>query len=437
MSNDSTEKFKSLLNKINPPKTENSASTPTQPADQISTDTNSLSNLLNKDKPKFDKKRFVNLIAIILGILLIGGTAAYIYFNIILVTPSASTILTIQSDYIEPRKNPVNNSDIYVAQLTLEDPSEPKTQESPINGLLFTKTEYEELATRKPIAVIIDNETNARPQTGLDKADIVYETVVESGITRYMAIYWSQSSSAVGPIRSARQYYLEWLMPYNPLFVQDGCASSDDARVNACGNIVSYGILNVANYGAWRDTTDGRFAPHNEYISLTNDWDYAVSKDWVNISDVNPWDFKKDAQPEDRGTSTRFLITFWRYHDYNGSYIAEWNYDPNSNLYYRKVGGKSDVDRNSREQLSAKVVIVQEVTMTETNDSQAHLIIETIGSGNGKLFQDGKIYDITWKKDNLSSRTIYSYTDGTEVELNRGQIWIEALPRTQGLLEVL
>ena len=84
---------------------------------------------------------------------------------------------------------------------------------------------------------MINNHSVARPQSGLNSADLVYETLVESGITRYLAIFWSEAPKKVGPIRSARQYYLEWLSPYDPLFIYDGCASSLDPRVNACGNI--------------------------------------------------------------------------------------------------------------------------------------------------------------------------------------------------------
>ncbi|HNZ70722.1 MAG TPA: DUF3048 domain-containing protein, partial [Candidatus Dojkabacteria bacterium] len=234
------------------------------------------------------------IIGIVGGIIIIALALLFIWFGLIKQTPKPSSILTISSNYLSPISQVITKDSIFNVNTLLPIASEPRTEVSPINGILLTKTEYNELKNRRPIAVMIDNHISARPQKNLSKADIVFETSVESGITRYMPIYWSNAVNEVGPIRSARQYYLEFLSPYDAIYIHDGCASSSDARVNACGNLYNYNIEDIANtVGAWRRSD--RYAPHNEYSSTISVWDYASQNSISGLSDnFEAWQFKKD-----------------------------------------------------------------------------------------------------------------------------------------------
>jgi hypothetical protein len=373
------------------------------------------------------ERKYLSFLFIILLILAIASISSfYASFNQHLTT---STIVDNSETYIPAEKALTGifhyqYFDIRIAQ-------EPKSFESPLNGVLLSKVNYDKMRSKYPIAVLIDNEVNARNQTGLSAADLVYEAPVEGGITRYLAIFWTNELSNVGPIRSARTYFIDWLSPFDALFSHDGCAESTDSRVNACASITAFNIKDVGTFGSWRSTDNGKIPPHNEYTSLIKIWDYATSNGWATPEYFTAWIFKDDMRFSERGENRVAKITFTN-NSKATDYAVEWNYDKDTNEYFRKVGGKPDLDTFSLKQISAKVIIVEEIAIINTNDDLGHIIIETTGTGNAKILQDGKVYDATWKKNSRSERTIYFYKDNKEVVFNRGLIWIESLPRNEG-----
>lgn len=394
-----------------------------------------------KDKKKKVKKERKGLskglkivFFIVLPILLIGGIAGFYYFGIYKVKPyvKPSDIVNLNGEY---HLSQAKENSFF--RFLVSEPEEPRTEESPLNGLLFTKSEMDVLESRRPVAVMINNHAVARPQSGLNSADIVFESLVESGITRYMAIFWSEAPDKVGPIRSARQYYLEWLSPFDALYIHDGCAHSDDSRVNACGNIYSYGLKDISTIGAWRWNDGRRFAPHNEYSSVTNAWEYAEKMDWDSLGDVKSWSFKSDADTEDRGLRSKVEVVHHDQLTNSGYYDTVWTYDSKTNSYLKSTGNQPDIDQETDTQVYAKNVVIQEVEMTPTYDSKAHIIIDTIGQGDAIFLIDGKIVNGRWKKESRTSRTIYYDDDGNEVEFNRGRIWISAVARSTGKFVII
>ncbi len=378
------------------------------------------------------------LISLVLITIVLGGLGAGAYFYIFSGSKSPLTILDVTKSYIEKATSLTLKQQYQKVATQLPQPDEPRTQESALNGLLFTKQEMDEMKKRAPVAVMTNNHIQARPQSGLSSADIVYEALAESGITRYMAIYWSEGPQKVGPIRSARQYYLEWLSPFDPLYIYDGCALTEDVRTNACGNIYTYGIKNIATIGAWRVNDGTRFAPHNEYSSVVNTWEYAANRDWDEFpTTIQSLKFKKDAKTEDRGQKTRVKATFRTDLSHNGIYDSEWVYDPTSNTYLHRIGGQADLDLETGRQVNAKVVIVERVAMQSAGDDHGRIIQTTIGQGDAVILQDGKIVQGTWKKDSRTARTRYYNSGGQEIELNRGRIWIMAVPRDQGKFDII
>ena len=343
--------------------------------------------------------------------------------------------------------------------------SGPKTEVCPINGTLHTKEEAAIWATRRPLEVMIENQTGARPQSGLQNADIVYEAVAEGGITRFMGVFYCdvlQGSSQkydVGPVRSARTYFLDLASEYAdyPLYTHVGGANCSAATpggpctspksVMAIEQIAQYGWN---NQGTWGDlsqfslsykvcrreperTGQVRDTEHTMYCSTSELWNVAASRGLTNVTTANkntPWDksyrswtFKQAETPATAASKISF--DFWPgYKDYS----VTWNYDPATNTYLRSNGGQKSIDFNIQKQLAVKSVVVQYAKETQHVDDHGHLLYGMIGTGKGYLFQNGTKVDITWAKANRVSRTIYKTTDGKEVNFVPGMVWVEILP---------
>ncbi len=386
-----------------------------------------------KKKPRISSKT-VTLLLIAFGFTVLLGIAAFYYFGIYKTEPfkNPSEVISLNSEYL------ISKSKEYLLPSTPTiSPQEPKTEVSPINGLLFTKTEIDELKKNRPVAVMINNHAEARPQSGLNSADVVYEALAESGITRYLAIFWSEAPAKVGPIRSARQYYLEWLSPYDPLFIYDGCAETEDPKTDACGNIASYKIKKIATIGAWRWNDGRRYAPHNEYSSITNAWEYAEDMNWDSFPKIESWKFKNDAPVNERGEKSKISIVFHQRINNSGLYDTVWTYDSKTNSYMLQVGKQAALDQETNTQVYAKNLIVQEINMSPSYDDKGRIIQDTIGKGKAVFLMDGKITEGTWEKISRTDRTTYYYSDGNEVQFNRGRIWISALARSEGKFAII
>ncbi|HCC68090.1 TPA: hypothetical protein DEP90_02715 [Patescibacteria group bacterium] len=401
---------------------------------KIVEDKKSLKQKINKTSNNISKKKGMLILSII-GLTVILGIATFYYFGIYKYNPNPpeDNVANVTTNYI--RSKILSN---IFSNILANEPQEPRTEVSPINGLLFTQSEMNELMERRPIAVMINNHSQARPQSGLNSAEVVYEVLVESGITRLLGIFWSQVPDKVGPIRSARQYYLEWLSPYDPLYIYDGCAKSDDPRVNACGNIYLYNIKVIATIGSWRWNDGTRYAPHNEYNSLLSAWEYAEDRGWDKFpSEFESWEFKNDELVDQRGDGYRYKVTFHERINNGGAYDAIWQYDPSTNSYNRWIGGRVDIDQETNTQVNAKVVIIQETDITATYDTKARLIVDTVGQGDAVILMDGKKIDGTWKKTNRMDRTSFYTSDGEKMEFNRGRVWISVIAQSSGKFDII
>lgn len=328
------------------------------------------------------------------------------------------------------------STNVYAADIPVSRPNPPRDTPNPINGELYTKAEFEKFSSRYPIAVMIENHIDARPQSGYNSADLVFETLAEGGITRTMAIFWGKSSSEIGPVRSARQYFLEWLIPFDPLYMHIGQAYSDNPRVDANGNIYKYKIKSLDVYGSfWR--AQDRYSPHNAYTSTDLMYEKAEQYGYTGSPSTIPsWKFKADAPIDQRGTSTTATLMFFEQYSNNGIYDVTWKYDKDRNIYLRSNYSTEYTDATTGEQVYAKNVIIQRVAMTLTYDDKAHIIITTIGDGDAIILRDGRVIYGTWKKNSLDERTRYYDTDGEEIVFNRGITWVEAVPIDQGNVQI-
>jgi len=330
-------------------------------------------------------------------------------------------------------------------------PSVPRTEVCPINGLMYTKQEREIWEKRRPLAVMIENHAESRPQSGLSFADVVYEAVAEGGITRFMGVYYCGIANVnvpLAPVRSARTYYLPWVLEYDALYNHVGGAGNCndetvDVRAKALCQIQKYGIKDLDQFGipfptCYRnyDRLDHTVATEHTMVCETDKlYSFAQkNKEWTNVDedgiewneDYVSWKFKEEAPVSSRGTVTAIAFTAWK--GYEKDYSVSWKYDNVQNAYLRTNGQSPHIDLETEEQLRAKVLVVQFAKETGPVDDHMHLLYQNTGSGTGLLFQDGTVEKITWKKLELTDRTKFYLSNGKEVEFNKGQLWIEMLP---------
>lgn len=336
----------------------------------------------------------------------------------------------------------------------------PKTESCPLNGMLYPKPQREEWEKRRPLGIMVENSKAARPQSGLSAADIIYEAVAEGGVTRFLAIYYCNDSEIVGPVRSARTYYLDWISEYgsSPLYAHVGGANTP-GPADALGQISRYGWegyndLNQFSIGFpvfWRDYDrlgENTATEHTVYTSTSKLWQFAATKRSLTNTEQDstgkliswdkafvPWSFKEDLPLEKRpmSFSAQFALS-GIVSSYASDFVVRWQYDRNSNSYLRFNGGIAHKDLNTGEQLSAKNVIILFQTLATVDDGYAeeghgaHLLYGTKGTGKAKFFIDGGVIDGTWVKKTRTDRTRFYDNSGVEVKLNRGTIWIEVLP---------
>lgn len=332
------------------------------------------------------------------------------------------------------------------------DPSLPKDQECPLNGEKFTKPEKEIWVGRRPLMVMIENHQDSRPQSGLSASDVVYEAVAEGGITRFMAVFFCNASAEdvqIGPVRSARTYYLDFASEYGdkPLYVHVGGANSP-GPANALGQIEDYdwaGVNDMNQFSIgfptfWRDYDrlgHEVATEHTMYSTTAKLWAYAASKRKLSATDAKgvswdsefiPYKFKEDEVLAKRPGSASLSFVFWnKYNDY----AVKWDYDKKTNSYLRINAELPHTDRNNNQQLSAKNVVTLFMNESNANDgyeNNAHLLYKTKGTGTAKVYSDGIATDAKWqKKDRTSRLKLTDANSGEEIKFNRGRIWFEVL----------
>lgn len=312
-----------------------------------------------------------------------------------------------------------------------------KDQSCPLNGKMYTQTRRDAWEKRRPLGIMVENHVDARPTLGLTRSDVVYEAIAESGITRFLVMFYCQDAGDIAPIRSARTYFIDWLSEYDATYAHVGGANRP-GPANALGQIRDYKIKDMDQFGLgfptyWRGTD--KLAPHNVHSTTKKLWEAAQERGF-GPEDENgdkwskkfiEWKFKDDAALDQRGDHAPITVPF---RNNSADYTVIWKYDKESNTYKRFHAEAAQTDTITNEQLSPKTVIVQLTAERFLNDEEGHLLYTTIGSGKAYIFMDGKVMEGKWNKANRTARTKWTDSKGKEVELNRGQIWVQTIPAT-------
>lgn len=323
----------------------------------------------------------------------------------------------------------------------------PKTEECPLNGEMYSKQQKKWWEKHRPLGVMIENHQESRPQSGISKSDVVYEAVAEGGITRFLTVFYCNNAEFIGPVRSARTYFLDFISEYAdyPLYAHVGGANTD-GPANALGQIEKYGWqsyndLNQFSIGFptfWRDYErlgHEVATEHTMYSTTERLWKLAEQRKLTNVDKSGKkWDanfvqysFKDDAASDSRPASQTISFAFWNGYD---DYGVKWDYDSVSNSYLRTNGGQKHLDLNNKEQLTAKDVVILFMRESRANDGyegNLHMLYGTKGTGKATIFMDGKQIQGTWSKKDRTARTIIKDNTGKEVKFTRGRIWFEIL----------
>ena len=300
---------------------------------------------------------------------------------------------------------------------------------SPTTGKIYT-TEQEFY----PIMVTIENASGARPQTGINKADIVYEFPVESTITRFLCIYNDNLPKVVGPVRSARYYFLYTQKEWDCIYVHFGGAAEDES-ISVYNKKYDWIKVRIdclkGAYSSfyWRDSS--RKAPHNAYSDLT----YIKNK-YPNYKSQRDFFWNTSDTPSTSKIPAKSIhIPFVSQKKHN----VEFFFDDKTGLYTRYENGEvfksietDDNGKNAPEPVTTNNIIIQYIPMDTVHTGNYYRrVINMIGSGKAEYFINGKYITGKWERKSANDATKYYNDKGDEITLAIGKTWIAIQPTSE------
>lgn len=284
---------------------------------------------------------------------------------------------------------------------------------SPLSGVYVDKENLD----RRVMAVMFDNHPKARWQSGLKDAEIVYEYEVESPYTRYLALYLSNDPSSMGPLRSARPYFVTTALEYDAIYVRVGGSTEAEA------DILEYNIddLNAIKMGAdkfWRKSH--KKAPNNLYTDMKTLREAANEMEINKKRNINIFSFNREDRSIDGYLANEINIR------YNSTNTTDYLYNESEKMYHRKKDGKDHIDEIDDSPISAKNIIIREVKKRPLPDGKK-LEMDLVGKGTGKYITNGKGIDIKWIKKSREEKTIYTLENGHELKLNPGTTFVQVV----------
>ena len=311
-----------------------------------------------------------------------------------------------------------------------EEPEEEEEEEepeklgtpSPLSGIYVE----EERLERPVVGVMYDNNPNARPHAGFYDAEVIYEFYVEGNATRYLAMFLMNDPELVGPVRSARPYYIERAMEYQAIYTHAGASSRVEKEIDQLG-IQNVSLLGPGGGAFWRESH--KRPPHNAYTSMDNIRSTAKSLNYREILEFEGYQFYEDKEALAKGEAVeRFEV---RYHS---SYRAEYRYNEKEQAYDRYYVDQRQYDETHSEDdekpVLATNVLVQIVPVRLIPGTSSGILeMDTIGSGKAYYFTMGEMIEVRWEKNGKEDLTRYFDSEGKEIILNPGQTWVQVISR--------
>lgn len=384
---------------------------------------------------------------LVLGLYVISTLVSYSAFSMLSKSGSSLTGGSQQQEELE-------DGETLLSALLQIDPNEPKDQPCPLNGQLYTQTERSAWEKRRPLAVMIENSPDARPQSGMSSADIVFEAIAEGGVTRFMGMFYcdvQRYDTVLAPVRSARTYFIDWASGFNyPLYTHVGGANIKGPS-DALGQINDYGWalqndLNQFSIGYPTFVRNGNrlegkqvATEHTMETSTERLWKVADDRGWTNMSPerrlgrvviesedwkdgYTPWEFI-DGNPAAAPVSP-ISFEFW---DGFAQYGVQWNYDPATNQYKRVMAGEPHLDLNDGQQIAVANAVVLFTTEKGPINEAKHMLYGTTGTGKALIFQNGQTIDARWSKKDREDELTFTDAKGKDIAFVRGPVWISVV----------
>lgn len=296
----------------------------------------------------------------------------------------------------------------------------------PLTGLPMTDADLAQAQRHRPVAVMIDNNDAFNAPIGLDRADVVFEALVEGGITRFVAVYDSQDAGTIEPVRSARTPFLAWVLEFDALYAHVGRAESpgpaDSGQQIADLKIADLdmeGGPNPVPEAYQRDPT--REAPHNVATSTGALRAAAALRGFDRPPKLGEWRFAtSNVTDAALPVATTISIDF-------GPIAAShpnWAWDEARGVYVRSADGVVQFDGATHQPLTATNVVVMHARNSVV-DSNGHVLIDNVGQGPAEVYIGGHVIRGTWRKPDNASRTRFYDAAGNEISFRPGNTWIE------------
>jgi len=314
--------------------------------------------------------------------------------------------------------NPNKKLPVVSIKKSTPDVVKPKLVPSTLTGLPVDPS----VNNRTVTAIMIENSIDARPQSGLDQAGVVFEAIAEGGVTRFMGVFQDTQPSYIGPVRSARPYYIQWALGFNAAYAHVGGSPDALADLNA------WNVRNIdqfANSAAFQRISS-RYAPHNVYTSIAQLNTVENTKGWTS-SNFKGFIRKADT-PAKTPTASNLSFTL------SGPiYNPSFTYNPSTNNYTRSENGAvHNVISQSGvlTPITPKVVValITPLGQGALDSSGAYYSdYNVLGSGQAMIFQDGTEITANWNKQNSTDQITFTDNSGNPIKLNAGQTWLTAV----------
>lgn len=292
----------------------------------------------------------------------------------------------------------------------------------PINPLTGLRAET---LPNRVIQFSIDN-VESIPQSGLSKADIIYEMPAEGGLTRLQAIFYGETPDVVGPIRSARPYFIDLAREYNAVFVHHGGSQAafdylDTGVVDDISTNTNYKIF-------WR--SDKRNAPHDSMLNYGDLWEVIRERSIDVLKEFRTFTFAPEVKEDDSKDKEEgeepVVPTVTAIAVKNPYALVEYKYIQETNLYEHYVDGELYIDAENDQSITASNILIQYVKSTVL-DKYKRLAIDMTAGGKALLFTGGNVVEGTWARDDLDSPTVFTDAEGNEFVLTRGKTWVHVI----------
>lgn len=270
--------------------------------------------------------------------------------------------------------------------------------------------------TSRPYLVMVENSPQARPQTGLDQADLVYEILAEGEVTRFVSVFQSQEAEVIGPVRSIRPYFVELGDMLDAIIVHAGW-SQDAMNILTTRRLAHLDQVYGDHAYYWRATD--RKAPHNLYTSVEKMSQGAADRKFREEWKQPVVTFAANGQSRLTGAAVSYIEI-----PYISGYVVSYEYDAQEGIYKRNMLGKPHLDKESGNQLQTKNLLVLE-SKHRILDNEGRRSVDVIGPGTGMILQQGKSQNITWQRKDGMLRV---YDGDNELPLLPGNTWVQIVP---------